>query len=312
MTAQMRRGLLLLLLLGFSATNIALAGESPADAYRRGDYAKAFNLAKREASTGVIDAQIMLGQMYLRGEGVSPNPQEAIAWLTRAADAGSPLAAYDLGVFAVNGVGGSPDQRAAARWFHRSAHQGYPDAAYNLAVLYHNGEGVDRDDALSLAWIRAAIAYMPRGSAPSMKARFEGFRDTLFAVMTPEQVAAAGGILSPDAPVFPARILNNADLEKETTKRYPRGLAGRGRSGHVVVLILVRADGTYGDSVIESSSGYDQLDGITVDVLKQGRFVPRSRAGSAEDSWQIVAWDWKAHEASPYTFERMNMGRGPK
>src|ERR1700722_6368229 len=139
------------LLAGVLTANLTWAAprESPGDAYRRGDFARAIELLKPQAEAGGIDAQIMLGQMYLKGEGVKADAAKAIAWMRRAADEGSSIAAFDLGVFASSGIGGPQDNQAAAAWYRKAAHQRYPDAAYNLAVLYNGGQGVARRDPMA-------------------------------------------------------------------------------------------------------------------------------------------------------------------
>src|ERR1700735_3977191 len=88
------------LIIGMLMSGAALAAppERPGAAYRRVVFARAIDLLKPQAESGVIDAQIMLGQMYLKGEGVKADPARAIAWMRRAADEGSAIAAFDLGV----------------------------------------------------------------------------------------------------------------------------------------------------------------------------------------------------------------------
>lgn len=138
------------------------SSESPGQAYRRGDFAHTIKLLKPQAESGVIEAQIMLGQMYLKGEGVAADPKRAVAWIRKAAEEGSAVAEFELGVFCSTGIGGPPDNQTAAAWYRRAAHQHYPDAAYNLADFYHAGKGVDRSDPMALNWIDAGIRYLPR------------------------------------------------------------------------------------------------------------------------------------------------------
>jgi TonB family protein len=280
--------------------------ESPGTAYRRGDYATAVKLLKPQAAAGRVDAQIMLGQMYLRGEGVEADATQAIAWIRKAADAGSPLAAYDLGVFSSNGVGGPVDGQAAAIWFRKAAHQWYPDAAYNLSVLYHDGVGVERSDALALNWINAGLAFLPASAGPSLRARFKALRDKIEAGMAEREVSGAPRLVSPDGPLFPLTIHNKDAFLKKAVKEYPLGLRQLGRGGLVVALVLVHADGTVGDAIIETSSGYAQIDEVTRRLLKTAEAEPRRIDGEPTESWQILRWQWSATEVPWDSFGRAN------
>ena len=140
-------------------------GWSPRDdalrsSFVRGDYAKTVKLLIPYAREGSVDAQIMLGRMYLNGMGVAADAGEAAGWMRKAAEQGSTVAAYEFGVLSENGIGCPKDYPAAAYWFRKAAHQRQPDAAFSLALLYQSGLGVERDSAMALLWINAAIGFL--------------------------------------------------------------------------------------------------------------------------------------------------------
>jgi TonB family protein len=70
----------------------------------------------------------------------------------------------------------------------------------------------------------------------------------------------------------------------------------RPRGGNVVVEILVRADGTPGETIIETSSGYKEIDELTQHLLASADIEPLRVGGQATESWQLLKWRWRANE----------------
>ncbi len=300
-----------LLIMVVSVGAAAALHESPGDAFRRGDFTRAVELLKPQVRSGDVNAQIMLGQMYLKGQGVRVDVARAMELIQKAADVGSPVAAYDMALFRVSGIGGPSDLAAAATWFRRSAHLGYKDAAYNLAVQYYKGMGVAQSDALSLRWIDAGVSYQLSVGAEDLLPKFAELKERVLANMTASEVRASEELSSPDGPLDVATILNKIDLQKQGTKAYPLGLAHLGWGGHVVALVLVRADGTVAETRIEASSGYQQLDELTSRLLAGARIMPKLRNGAPTDSWQLLQWHWSATEEPWNSFGKLNAMRQP-
>jgi uncharacterized protein len=94
--------------------------ESGSAAYSRGDYKNAFRQFERLAKKGDGKAQILLGRMYQRGEGV---PE---------------------------------DHAKAAKWFRRAAEQGLSDAQFFLGCIYEKGQGVEQDYTQAYMWYSLA------------------------------------------------------------------------------------------------------------------------------------------------------------
>ena len=68
--------------------------------------------------------------------------EQAVAWVTKAAEAGVPRAMFDLGCSLDMGEGwAAPDYPAAADWYRRAGDAGDGNAAENLAVMYAVGRG---------------------------------------------------------------------------------------------------------------------------------------------------------------------------
>jgi hypothetical protein len=96
---------LVLLAVSFVLSHAGVAGAVPQPdaeaAYQRGDYAAAYRLWLPLAQQGSSLAQLNIGRMYERGEGMPQNQQAAMDWYRKAAeqnarDDGSVAAAKDL------------------------------------------------------------------------------------------------------------------------------------------------------------------------------------------------------------------------
>lgn len=79
-------------------TGIAHAGpwEDGMAAYNRGDYVPAIQVFRGMAKAGNAKAQMMLGSMYQRGQGVAKSSSRAFVWLSRAASRGDTKAKVEL------------------------------------------------------------------------------------------------------------------------------------------------------------------------------------------------------------------------
>lgn len=70
--------------------------------------------------------------------------------------------------------------------------------------------------------------------------------------------------------------------------RYPPAAIRDLHQGTVQVLVLVRADGSAGRTLIRTSSGFPELDAAALDAVSAVRFNPATRNGVAVDSWVLV------------------------
>src|SRR6516164_1217929 len=78
----------ILLIASFAAPVLAGPFEDGIAAYGNGDYTTALRLLRPFAEQGLAKAQIVVGVMYARGQGVAQNYGEAMKWYRRAADQG--------------------------------------------------------------------------------------------------------------------------------------------------------------------------------------------------------------------------------
>ncbi len=93
-------------------------------AYERGDYETALREFRPLAEQGQARAQVNLGLMYEKGQGVPQDDAEAVKWYRLAAEQGAADAQFILGFMYGTGRGVARDDVAAGRWYRKAAEQG--------------------------------------------------------------------------------------------------------------------------------------------------------------------------------------------
>jgi hypothetical protein len=149
-----------------------------------------FDEIKLKAKQGDIVAQFELGRMYLEGEGVAEDTEEAMSWLRKAAEKGHAHAQFQLGMLLVlkdkfsdaarwlrksaeqndsmaqvllgrmieAGRGLRKSEEEAVLWYRKAAEQGEVEAQYRLAQMLSSGRGVKKDEVEAMRWCRTAAA----------------------------------------------------------------------------------------------------------------------------------------------------------
>lgn len=154
MRTRRRRYLPLALALALEAARADL--ETGLAAVARRDWAAALAEFRPLAERGVADAQVNLGNLYLKGWGVTQNYGEAFRWYLKAASQGNAVGQGKLGLMHYYGLGVPEDHAEAARWFRDAGERGEPGAAAILGSLYAAGDGVDRDVVQAYFWYALA------------------------------------------------------------------------------------------------------------------------------------------------------------
>jgi TPR repeat protein len=134
----------------------AMLTESPARA------AQAILLA---AGEGEVEAQALLGQILLDGQGIAQDQPLALRWFGIAAGRGHLMARNMLGRCHEHGWGCAADPAIAAQHYRIAANVGLDWAMYNLANLLATGRRVAVDHPQALALYRRAAEL---GHAKSM------------------------------------------------------------------------------------------------------------------------------------------------
>jgi len=111
----------------------------------------------KAAEAGDSFGQYMVGRQLASGSGVSKDPERAVYWWRKSAEAGFPPAQLDLGAAYRMGIGGlEKDMSQAVKWIRLAAENGFPDAQAELGIFYSLGHGVAEDDQQAEVWMRKA------------------------------------------------------------------------------------------------------------------------------------------------------------
>ena len=105
------------------------------EAAQSGDFETALKEWKSLAEGGNSAAQINLGIMYEKGQGVHQDYQEAVKWYSLAAEQGQTVAQHNLGVMYDKGRGVLADYVIAHMWFNISTANGFETGADNRDSL---------------------------------------------------------------------------------------------------------------------------------------------------------------------------------
>jgi TPR repeat protein len=160
------------------------------EAYRRGDYAAAWEAWTQLASAGDPAAQYFLGHLYAKGEGVVRDHGKALVLFRVSAGLGDPYGQFALGYVYEHGQGVEQDAGEAVRWYWAAAEQGSLAAQNNLALMYEQGRGVPRNYAQAYYWY--ALGARGSGLDPTKAA---GNLERLIGKMTPAEIATAARLL---------------------------------------------------------------------------------------------------------------------
>jgi len=123
-------------------------------AYQEEDYATAVKESTPLAAQGNADAQLLLGRMYLMGEGVSKDTDQAIKWFKASDAQGNTDAQFMLGSIYLLP---QKDVAEGVKWMRLSAEHGNQDAQYLLGKVYAQGlQGLPRDPVQAEMWLSLA------------------------------------------------------------------------------------------------------------------------------------------------------------
>jgi uncharacterized protein len=142
---------------------------------------RAVALFESAAAAGHRRAQINVGILYMRGQGVARDLVQARAWLEKAAASGDPHALYALGRAMEDSQGlAGTDPVRAADLYRRAAEKGHPGAVLRYALALSDGNGVKRDPvAAQRLLLQAQQNGMPEAALAlgDMAARMPASRD---------------------------------------------------------------------------------------------------------------------------------------
>lgn len=124
----------------------------------RFDPVEAVSFLQRAANAGSPEAQFELAKLYERGTGVEPNPDKALELYRAAADQNFADAINDLGFLHYQGGLGLPaDPQKALRFFEKAADLRHPQAQFNFAALIDDGLIATKGPEDSAFYLYAAL-----------------------------------------------------------------------------------------------------------------------------------------------------------
>ena len=151
---------------------------------------------RRAAEAGSPAAAFEIGTRFAEGKGVARDLSQAALWYQRAADAGLAPAEYRLGSLYERGQGVAKDEARAVALYQRAAKQGNIGAMHNLAVLVSEGAAGAPDAKTALSWFAAAANYGVKDSQYNLGvvyARGIGTKENLPEAYKWFAIAAAAG-----------------------------------------------------------------------------------------------------------------------
>jgi len=145
-------------------TFLCLLATLPALAFE-GDYImeERFQAYLYKAKDGKVQAQLSVGEMYLRGRGTEASDEDALYWFLHAARKGNLKAAYKAAHIYLHSDTVQKSPHKAVPWLKLAADAGNPAALYELGVIYGSGLTGRWDSIQALALLaRAKLAgYKP-------------------------------------------------------------------------------------------------------------------------------------------------------
>ncbi|MCC6471908.1 MAG: SEL1-like repeat protein [Alphaproteobacteria bacterium] len=139
--------------------------------------AEGLRLLEPMANKGVALAIYKMGVIYLFGDNaLGRDYAKALYWYQRAAALGVARAQNDIGYMVENGFGIAKDPRRAADWYRIAGEQGWGKAQVNLGRMYESGSGVPQDLKEALYWYRLAADSTLEEDRAAGRARVEAIR----------------------------------------------------------------------------------------------------------------------------------------
>lgn len=233
-------------LLGFcmvaalTLTSQAQAGKAEGMTYyQQGQYGVALYELEGAAFQGDKEASLLVGLMYLKGQGTEKNPVQAAYWFQEAAKldsaeahgylaelylAGNGLPQSDqnafynadaaakqghvpselmLGNLYLEGRGTERDVDAASEWLGKAAEAGNAEAQYRLGQLLETGEGGSKDPELALHWYTLAASSGYKAASEALQRLKPPARPTVAAKPTSTTSSAPSSSVAVTSPIKP-------------------------------------------------------------------------------------------------------------
>lgn len=191
---------LLLIVFSFAVSSACLNAadlQSGRHAYEQKEYASAMKELAPLAQAGNVEAQVLLGKMYMLGQGVPKNTDLALQWFHAASEQGNAEAEFFLGAMYLLPAKDIPQ---GLKWLRLSAEQGTTDAQLLVGMAYLKGSDLPRDLVQADVWLHLAATQGDRFAI----SQYEGAERN----MTPDQIQKARALAAAWKPSSPAHVSN--------------------------------------------------------------------------------------------------------
>jgi len=138
---------------------------------RTGEHERAARAWTALAEDGSAEAQFRLAGMYMRGQNVPKDGDEAFRLYREAAEQGLAVAQRQLGNQYIAGRGRPEEDPNAEGWMRDAAENGPAQSQYRLAAAYLQGTAIERNTEQALIWFQRAAEKWARGGARGMVMR---------------------------------------------------------------------------------------------------------------------------------------------
>ena len=129
------------------------------ETYESGNAVEAARWFGMAAEQGLAEAQLQLGSLYYKGQGVAQDFGQALYWFIQAAEHGNAEAQTNLGYIYDKAMAGvAQDYKKAVAWYRKAAEQGYANAQFDLGMMYYEGLGVLQDYIEAHKWLNLAAS----------------------------------------------------------------------------------------------------------------------------------------------------------
>jgi hypothetical protein len=259
-------------------------------ALQRGDYATAFPLVLKMAQAGNVSAEVIVGNLYLTGNGTPQNLDEARNWLTKAADENNPDAENILGLVYKQGAGVERNDLSAWQWFEKAAKQNFPPGEFDAAAI-HQEERLELqyDDPRLPDFLTASGSPL----TPSQLASMRGKSTANYFDMTSKDAASLPWYQKAAAQGYAPAELNLAVL-------YLRGKATRYDPDAAMRLFSAAAQSTATDKLSRAASLFALLD---LDIMYRVGWGVTPDAAKADELYKTAIG--KGLEENPLYMNRM-------
>ena len=115
-----------------------------------------FDFQMKLAQKGNAEAQLVVGEMYETGRGVDKDMEQAMAWISKAAEQGNKAAGYKLLYYDLKQNSLVQENRAQLDELKSAAAAGDGHAQYYIGLLHSRGVGMRRDSTQAVNWLSKA------------------------------------------------------------------------------------------------------------------------------------------------------------